>query len=61
MILILSLFLHYFAAIGANGLQGSIPSELAYLDQVAYVNFDKNSIKGTLPSELANLRNLGKF
>ena len=44
--------------IRAEGLGGSIPSELGRLSSLTYLNLRDNNLKGFIPSELGNLTNL---
>jgi len=44
-----------------NGLQGTIPSELAFLSSLDYIVFDTNKLHGRVPAEIFGLHDLHRF
>lgn len=41
-----------------NGLRGSLPGELALLDELEFIDFTHNELEGPIPREIGELRNL---
>ena len=44
-----------------NNLQGTVPSEIGYLDKLENLSLEFNKLLGTIPSELGNLRRLRRL